>query len=64
MRENWFDEYGIAHTRRQSECKKNKGKSADRIERERQLIEFCLNCKKTACTGSCREFRNFKNEVS
>ncbi len=59
MRENWFDEYGIARTRR-SEGKKVKGKSAERIERERQEIEFCLNCTKPSCNGSCLELKRFK----
>lgn len=27
------------------------------------LVDFCMNCKKDKCKGSCKEFKTFKNKI-
>lgn len=33
------------------------------IKNEKELIEYCINCKKQHCSGICEDFKRYKRKI-
>lgn len=38
----------------------NHPRRARHYAEDKELIDFCLNCKKTKCNGDCTDFKRFR----